>query len=319
MLKTKNFLSFMAVFCLIILAGCSSTSKMKPGETVKKKNRAAQYTSFGSRYYDEAQYSKALDFFFLALKENILIDNDRGIIQSYNDIGKTYLAAGKIDSAEKYYKKACENASFYDDPSLRIRCKNNRGEILLARKEYSSALALFIEAYGEIDNPENTEDAAVLMYNRGFTQEKLNNYKEAEKDLLLALAINRKNKNRKGMAMDTYTLASIYSKREQYPEALKYINEALALDKRTENSPGIAQDLYAKGIIEKKSGALETAYHTFKRDVLIFEALALSSSVQHCLTQLEILAKKLSRHDDLVIWQTAKKKLEEKNESAAQK
>ncbi len=314
MITPKIFPFFLIILASIIfLSGCSTTAKLQPGERVEKKNRAAEYASFGSRYYDEAQYNQALDFFFLALKQNILVDNDKGIIESYNSIGKTYLAAGKIDSAEKYYNKAMEIAVVFDDPHLLIRCKNNAGEIFLARKEFASALSLFNEAYTSVKDPEKSEDAAVLLHNIGVAQKRLGNYSEAETSLLKALKINENKNKIKEAALDTYILASLFSKESLYPEALKYINKALDLDKLIENSFGIAQDLYAKGIIQQKTGALEEAYYTFKRDALIFESLALPTELLNCLEKLEALANELSYPDDLAVWQKTKKNLEKKN------
>ncbi len=315
----KSLSIFFILVGILFLAGCSTTTKMQPGERVNKKNRAADYASYGSRYYDEAQYKKALDFFFLALKENILVDNDKGIIESYNSIGKTYLAAGKIDSAENYYKKAMEIAVVYNDPHLLIRCKNNKGEISLARKNFASALSQFNEAYRSILNPEKNEDAAVLLHNIGVAQKRLGNYSEAEANLLKALALNQKRNKIKETALDTYILASLFSKESKYPEALKYINKALEMDKLNENSYGIAQDLYAKGIIQQKTGSLEAAYYTFKRDALILESLALPSKLVNCLGKLEVLAKKLSYPDDLVIWQKTRMNLEKKNGTSSAK
>ena len=315
----KMLFSLFILGGILILAGCSTTTKMQPGERVNKKNRAADYASYGSRYYDEAQYKKALDFFFLALKENILVDNDKGIIESYNSIGKTYLAAGKIDSAENYYKKAMEIAVVFNDPHLLIRCKNNAGEIFLARKDFASALSLFNEAYRSIKNPEKNEDSAVLLHNIGVAQKRLGNYSEAEADLLKALALNKKRNKIKEAALDTYILASLFSKESRYSEALTYINKALEMDKLIENSYGIAQDLYAKGIIQQKTGALKAAYYTFKRDALVLESLALPSELINCLEKLEILAKKLSYPEDLIIWQKTRINLEKKNGTSTAK
>ena len=38
-----------------------------------------------------------MNFYKLALTENISIDNEEGMAKSYNDIGKVYTALGDID------------------------------------------------------------------------------------------------------------------------------------------------------------------------------------------------------------------------------
>lgn len=319
MLDRKKFLLLFFICVMLFFSGCSTTTKLKPGESVAKKNRAAEYAGFGSNYYDEAQYDQALDFFFLSLKQNILIDNDHGIIESYNSIGKTYLAAGKVDLAENYYKKAQEVAFMFNDPALIIRCKNNQGEIYLAKGDFSAALATFTEAYTAIENPSKADDAAIILHNIGVANKRLGNFKDAETNLLKALELNEKNSKFKEMASDNYLLASIYSKTDQYSEALNYIDKALKIDKLIENSFGIAKDLFAKGLIQRKAGSPEEAYYTFKRDALIFESLSLPSDLINCLKNLEELAVELSRNEDILLWQTTRQKLEQKIGTTATK
>ncbi len=312
MRKTVYVLSIGFTALIIIFSGCSSTGKLKQGEVVDKKNRAAGYATFGSHHYDEAEYDQALDFFFLALKQNILIDNDRGIIESYNSIGNTYLAAGKTKSAERYYGKAMEIAKVYNDPKLLIRCKNNQGEIYLAKEDYAAALNLFKKAFGDVSNPKKSKDSAILLHNIGVAYKRLDNYQEAEKYLLRSIKLNKKNNKFKELASDNYVLSSLYSKHKQYSDALVFIEKALEFDKRTENSYGIAKDLYAKGIIQKKAGSPKEAYYTFKRGALIFESLNIPVELIQCLRQLENLATELNIPKDFKIWQTARVKLEKK-------
>lgn len=312
MRKTFYILSIGFTALIIIFSGCSSTEKLKQGEVIDKRNRAAGYATIGSHHYDEAEYDQALDFFFLALKQNILIDNDRGIIESYNSIGNTYLAAGKIVSAERYYEKAMEIAKVYNDRELLIRCKNNQGEIYLTRGDYTAALNLFKEAFGDISDPEKSKDSAILLHNIGVAYKRLDNYQEAEKYLLRSIKLNKENNKFKELASDNYILSSLYSKRKQYSDALVFIDKALEFDKRTENSYGIAKDLYAKGIIQKKSDSVKESYYTFKRDALIYESLNIPVELIQCLKQLENLATVLNIPKDFKIWQTARIKLEKK-------
>lgn len=315
----KPLVLFILIFLSALYSGCSSTEKHLPGESVVKRNRAAEYAGFGSKYYDEADYSQALDFFFLALKQNILIDNEKGIVESYNSIGKTYLAAEKPVSAREYFSKASEIAEHLDDPGLIIRCMNNNGEVLLAEGKYSEALNVFEKALSSIEDPEKYEDSSVILHNIGVTCKRLENYNKAEENLLLSLQYNTKNEKFKEMASDNYVLASIYSKKTDYVKAAEYIDKALELDRRTENSYGIAKDLTAKGIIQRKSGKKEEAYYTFKRGALIFESLSIPGELIVCLKNLEELSQELSYDSDTQLWKSTREKLESRLDSKNKK
>ena len=102
----------------IILTSCSSIKGVDSEISNEKRNRAAEYAQLGTKFFSDSDYEKALDFFFLSLKQNISIDNDEGIIESYNSIGKTYFVTGDIKTARIYLKKAKKSADFLGGPIL---------------------------------------------------------------------------------------------------------------------------------------------------------------------------------------------------------
>ncbi len=306
---------FFTSLAVLIFAGCSSTQKLLPGESVVKRNKAAEFSEYGTKYYNEADYSQALDFFLLALKHNTLINSEKGIVESYNSIGKTYLDAGKISTAENYFSKAREIADHMNDSGLIIRCINNKGEVLLAKKDYSDALKTFKKAYSMIEDPSKYEDSSVILHNLGVAYKRMGEYGKAEENLLLSLKYNTNNEKIKEMASDNYVLASIYSKNENFPRALSFIDQALEYDRRTENSFGIAKDLAAKGLILRKSGEKKEAYYTFKKGALVAESLSIPEDLIMCLKNLEELSVELSYSDDTALWKTTREKLEEKLDS----
>ena len=105
------------VFSCFLLFACSSVPD-QPKETVEKKNRAAEYTKAGNSYFNQGQYTQALQFFNLALNDNISVDNEAGIIQSYNSIGKVYMAAGYLDEAEQNFRSAAILAQILQDAQV---------------------------------------------------------------------------------------------------------------------------------------------------------------------------------------------------------
>ncbi len=319
MKQKKHVHLFLLIIAASLLTGCSTTEKLLPGEVVEKRNKAAEYAEYGTKYYNEADYSQALDFFFLALKENILVDSEKGIAESYNSIGKTYLTAGKTATAQEYFLKARDVAEHLNDPGLIIRCTNNSGEVFLANQAYKSALNTFRKAFALIESPQKYEDSAVILHNLGVTYKRLENYEKAEEYLLLSLEYNGKNEKYKEMASDNYVLASIYSKKGDYSRAESYINKALEFDRRTENSYGITKDLTAKGLILRKSEQKEEAYYIFKRGALVAESLSLPQDLILCLKNLEELSKELSYSEDTRLWRTTREKLEEKLDSETNK
>ena len=112
------------VFSCCLMLSCSSAPE-QPKESTEKKERAAEYTKSGNSFFNQGQYTQALQLFNLALNDNISVDNEAGIVQSYNSIGKVYLAAGYLDEAEQHFRNAALQAEILRDPLLLAQSKTN--------------------------------------------------------------------------------------------------------------------------------------------------------------------------------------------------
>ncbi len=295
-----------------LLYGCSSLKDANPEVISDKHNRAVEYAQLGIKFFSERDYEKALDFYFLSLKQNISIDNEEGIISSYNSIGKTYLNSGDLESAGIYYKKANDIADYLGKSFFKAQTLNNLGELQLATGNYDSAMNYFKQALVIIEKPDKSPDAADILQNIGIVYQRNNDYEAAKSSLNESLSINSGLKRYKEMASNNYVLSSIYSKTEDYTTALIYIQNALELDKNQENEQGIAKDIYALGIIHEYLKAYEEAYLYFRKSVLIYETLSLPNEVVKTLKKLEETAGKLSLDKEAEGWFQTRKALEEK-------
>ena len=295
----------------IILSSCSSVKGLDSEVINEKRNRAAEYAQLGTKFFSDSDYEKALDFFFLSLKQNISIDNEEGIIASYNSIGKTYFAAGDLETTGIYFGKADKSADFFGDPIIKARSLNNIGELHLAEESYTDAMRIFKEALALIEDPEKTAEAAIILHNIGIVYKRDEDFENAELTVNEALSINTRLNKSKEMASNNYILSSIYSKREDYATALLYIKEALSLDKKLENSQGIAKDIYAHGLIYQYMKSYDEAYTYFQKSVLIYETLSLSDDVIKTLLKLEETALNLSLDDEANIWKMTREALED--------
>ncbi len=294
------------------LTGCSSLKDVNPEILSDKHNRAVEYAQLGIKFFSERDYVKALDFFFLALKQNISIDNEEGIITSYNSIGKTYFVSGDLKSADIYYQKGNKAAEFFGDPVLKAQCLNNLGELRLTEQNYSSAMDFFNQALLLIENPDKSPEAADILQNIGTVHKRNNNYEAAELSISEALSVNTGLKRYKEMASNNYLLASVYSKTGEYTTALGYIQKALEMDKNQENEQGIAKDVFAMGIIYEYLNSYEEAYIYFQKSALIYETLTLPNEVIKALKKLEKTAEALSLSEEASGWRKTREALEGK-------
>ena len=283
-----------AVLSLLTLASCS-TAPQKSDTVTTMKSQAAQDSITGDSYFRQGRFDLALQFFQKSLNENTAVDNGEGVIQSYNAIGKTYMALGSLDRAEEIFLAARDRARS-GAPELLFVSTNNLGELYLARAEPQKALALFEEALAMPAASRTNAQTGVLYHNLGTAEKDLGDAAKALAYYGKSLGINLSNKFTEQAAANYYMMAAVHSKNGDFEEAGKDAFLALEADKKIENSPGIAQDLYALGLIANRRRDSAAAYDYFQRSFLVFTALEIKPQMKKSLAELigaaEALGKK---------------------------
>ena len=293
----------------LLLVSCSSAPKA-PDQTTEKKNRAAEYTEAGNAYFSEGRYRQALQFFNLALNDNISVDNEEGIARSYNSIGKVYLAAGYLEEADQQFRRARAQAEKLGDPLLIAQSKNNLAEAYLERGQLEEAEVLLEEATAAIEGQEAAAELAIIYHNLGSVYKKRGMLQEAIRYFSRALELNTGLKRYAEMASNHYMIASIHSKREDYAAARASIDLALGLDKRVENSIGIGKDLLARGIIEEKAGNNELAYESYEKSLQVYQAMHLYRAAAGVLPYLINLAERLGKEEEALRYRDLQKQFQ---------
>lgn len=265
----------LALATVIVFSACSSAPK-STGIEVERKNRAAQYAEFGSRYFDTGQYDKALDFFFLALENNTSVYNLEGMAANQNSLGKVYLAQGNKDRALQAFSQAAEYAADGKVPHLAAQAENNIGEILLDDGENDSALERFRHALETLPDG-YPEEEAVILHNVGVGEKRLGNYDQALEALQRAFDLNLKGKRYADLGADAYSIASTYSLQGEYELAVKYASDALEYDRLAENSLGIIQDFKALGKIHEKMADPESAFRFYLMGLKVAESMSMTN------------------------------------------
>jgi len=288
--------TLLAVLIILVLGSCSSAPD-RPEREVARKNQATQYVVFGNSYFQQADYPMALQFFNLALEENIAVDNLPGISKSYNSIGRVYAATGDFAEATENYELALQFADLADDDEQRVQTYINRGELALRRGDDDGAITEF-ERAGAIDAANEELNNAILYHNLGTLYARQGRLDEATEEIERARVINEETDDWVELASNYYMLASIASRRERYAEALSYAQLALDNDKRAENSVGIAADLLALGRISSHLDDQEDAYQYYLRSLRVYLTLNLVDPTIELLELLQETARDMGRSEE---------------------
>lgn len=287
----------------IALGACSTAPKQADTAT-DVKNRAAEAALSGNAYYRQGRYELALQFFTQALDENLSVDNEAGVVQSYNSIGRVYLAVGMHDEAESSFVKAEAIAVRLGGEPLFVT-SNNLGELALRRGDARVAVQIFERVLGGSLKDVTREQLGLLYHNLGSGYKATGDLDRAMEWLRKALAVDLGEKLYEEAAADYYMIASVHSKRGDYASAAENALLALEYDKRTENAFGVTKDLLAIGLIASRAGDHETAYGYFERSRLAATALGSTADIRSALQGLIASGEALGRTDEVAAYRKA--------------
>jgi len=289
---------FAILAAVVVLAACSSAPK-KPGEATDVKNRAAEAALSGNTYYRQGRYDLALQFFTQALNENLSVDNEAGVVESYNSIGRVYLAVGMHAEAGAAFVKANAIAVRLGGEPLFVTA-NNLGELALRRGDARGALEIFERVIGGSQKDVSPQQRAQLYHNLGSAYKATGDLDRAMEWLEKALTIDLDGKLHEEAAADYYMIASVHSKRGDYASAARNAELALEYDKRTENALGVVKDLAALGRIALKAADPAAAYGYFERSRLAAVALGSTPDIRSALEGLIAAGEALGKAAEVV-------------------
>ncbi|MCX7028673.1 MAG: tetratricopeptide repeat protein [Spirochaetes bacterium] len=287
----------------LALAACSSAPKQTDTAT-DVKNHAAESALSGNTYYRQGRYELALQFFTQALNENLSVDNEEGVVQSYNSIGRVYLAVGMNDEAESAFAKASSIAVRLGGAPLFVT-SNNLGELYLRRGDARGAVEIFERVLGGSLKDVQQDQVGLLYHNLGSAYKATGDYARAMEWLRKALAVDLDQKLFEEAAADYYMIASVHSKQGDYKSAAENAQLALDNDKRTENALGVIKDLLALGLIASRAGDPAAAYRYFERSHLAATALGSTADIRSALEGLISSGEALGKTAEVAAYRKA--------------
>jgi len=172
---------------------------------------------------------KARKYVNLALQLSEKLNHQRGLAQTYMQLGFLHDDIGRYDKALEQYEKSLAIRMELDEPRAIAIMNNNIGIIYKEQGRYPEALARYHKAleiaeskdiYGPMENAYN---------NIGIIQDDLKNYPEAIKYFTKALEIAKGLDNTIGAAGSYNNLGIIYDKMGDYSNSLVLFQKALDL------------------------------------------------------------------------------------------
>ena len=133
--------------------------------------------NFGTLYEEQAQETKALEYYFQALKLGEQAIDKKRIVTTLNNIGNLYLNKPKTyDKALEYFLRALPLARELNDDVIIGTITVNIGEVYMNESKYDSAIYYFRESLAAL---EITGDVSYTLNDIGKLYEKQQSYDSA--------------------------------------------------------------------------------------------------------------------------------------------
>ena len=253
-------------------------------QTKNKKLLALIYMNKGNSLSELMRLDEAADCYFAGLKINESLQDEKGKLQSYNNLSVLFKKAKQYDKAISYAKQSLEIskknnlknsiAISYDNLANIYDLSGKRDSIIWYRKQ---AINLF-------ENLNDEKNAARCYHNLGHYYLLHDNFNESKKYLDKALLKRLKIKNNIDIASTYTSLGIIADKENNFVEAEDYLLKAKELlkNEKTENKAFL---LNALSDHYKLKGDLENALSEKQAAMNLKDSLLQSDEVVKVLTK----------------------------------
>ena len=242
---------------------------------------ARSYGVAASKYYQDGNYPKALEFHTKALKiqEKFLGKDNINIANSYNYIGGDYIMMGNYPRALEFLTKAsdiCEKVLGKDHPDTATSyyviggIYKNIGNYPKALEFYTKALDIYEKVLGK-DHPH----AATIYSNIGYVYNKMGDYLKALEFFTKDLDIDEKvsGKDHLTTATSYNNIGSVYNDMGNYPKALEFYTKALNIREKVlgKDHPTTATSYNNIGYVYNGMGDYSEGYSYSKKAYYAFK------------------------------------------------
>ncbi|HLA54163.1 MAG TPA: tetratricopeptide repeat protein, partial [Flavitalea sp.] len=194
-----------------------------------EQGKAAASNNMGAGYYQQNQYTEALNWYEKAVASHKKTGNYRGEGFVTTNIGMIYWKRGEFPRAVEYYLKAlkiwedhgvvAETSSVYD----------NLGNIYNEQEQFDTALVYYQKSISiQKKYPKPATEISMTLSNTGTAYLGKGDHKNALDYFLQSLAIlNPEDKESRAVSLSNVGLT--YIEMKDFPQAFKYLQEALQL------------------------------------------------------------------------------------------
>lgn len=239
-----------------------------------KKGKAVSYRMLGIAYNYSNKKKLSLNALFKALVIFKEIDDIHGEAKVLNNIGNVYNQYDN-EKALEFYLQTLEIAKKHNLEELIGSCYLNIGTIYFRKKDYNRSLTNSIKGKKKFVKLNDTVGLIQATQSVGVNYFSLKEYILAEKNLLEAKKLAKKENSFFLIGSINLTLASLNTINNNFSQAEANINEGIEIAEKVKDSILLSDFLFKSYELEKKRGnykkSMEYLLKTFKEDSINYE------------------------------------------------
>ncbi|MCD4695351.1 MAG: tetratricopeptide repeat protein [Bacteroidales bacterium] len=225
---------------------------------------------------------KINEFARQALKLSEDINYQKGIAQSFNNLGIYYRAKGIYSQSIDYTFRSLEIMEALNDQGGIARCYNLIGIIYFFLENYKLSLEYYIKALDINKQQNDLKWIAGNSNNIGMIHERQGNYEQALQFYLTSLEMNIQLGNKNWIANNYGNIGSLYLKMGN-PLSLDYLKRRLAITRNQKNRDGISLsnlyigNYYFSNELYKEAISYYIESYTIAKEIGVLNKLSKSS------------------------------------------
>ncbi|MFK7814511.1 MAG: tetratricopeptide repeat protein [Maribacter sp.] len=213
----------------------------------------------GNLYQMLDQHDKAIEYFERSLRLETELGNLLGQAVNYQDIGACKEAQGNLTHALGDYRTSLALNEKIDNDMGRIICNTAIAQIYIKQDNLQEAIELLEYAMPKAQKLENVYLIAPVFINLGWAKLNLEQYEEAEKNMLQGLKIAEDKQLIREASQANRLLAELNKDQRNFEKALTYTLKAEKLEEQILNTSTVryVNDIIFRYDSQKKSNEIE--------------------------------------------------------------
>jgi len=266
-------LTFLLCVLFAFIFESCSSRPRNSGDITVIRSQAESWLDTGNREAGKGNFQNALTILTETRRYAILADDPSLIVRTRLSRGNVLYSLGFADEAFAEWTEAVTEANRFGDIELLAVSR-----IYLARGNLvsgrSQAQSIYDEVTHESANLRNSGAFIAFSWQvRGLALRSLSRWSEAEEAFKRSLDIHEKGRYLENASYDWFSIASIRSLSGNIQGALEALESSINIDRRIENSWGLAASYRAMGDVYQRAGRRQEAIAAYTRARAIYTAM----------------------------------------------